>query len=116
MTDQDVLDFMTPRPLNFKISHSIPRLQEPFLTKEALNDLDVHLLEHSYIHGYQLSEVDLEVACHCKLVQDYPNVSRWLKNVSNHEDKPQSVSKKVKSEILARYGNNICFHLIVVSR
>ena len=45
VTDQDVLDFMAPRQLNFNVQ-PVFKVVAPFLDQECLDKLDQHLKDH----------------------------------------------------------------------
>ena len=105
VTDEDVLAFMAPRPLNFDLKpifKSVP----PFLDQTMLEKLDNHLKEQSYLYGYQLSDIDLLVASHIETPNLGSNVERWLNHVKNCEDKPLPLPKDVKKELLKNYGDS----------
>jgi len=112
ITDQLVLEYMKPRPLNMTTgkqitcSKGITKL-EPFLNKDSLDQLESRLASQSYIHGYQFSDVDVIVASHINALpstNSYVHVNRWLSHVTNQEDKPECLPKNVKSDILLHFG------------
>ena len=114
ITDQLVLEYMKPRPLNMTTgkqitcSKGITKL-EPFLNKDSLDQLESRLASQSYIHGYQFSDVDVIVASHINALpstNSYVHVNRWLSHVTNQEDKPECLPKNVKSDILLHFGSD----------
>ena len=107
ITDQDVLAFMTPRALNFNL-RPIFKTAAPYLDQTNLEKLDQHLRDHSYVFGYQLSEVDTVLASHIDgSDKNYVNIQRWLNHVTNCEDKFISVPKDLKKDIFVSYGDLI---------
>merc|ERR1719418_390178 len=97
------MEYMKPRPLNGTTPNkpSSQKSQQPFLSKDSL---DSRLAFQSYVHGYQLSDVDVIVANHInELPTSYVHVNRWFKHVTNQEDKPSEIAlpKNVKSDLLA---------------
>jgi len=113
ITDQQVMEYMKPRPLNGTPTASsaaafIKKSEQPFLNKDSLDWLDSRLAFQSYVHGYQLSDVDVIVANHInELPTSYVHVNRWFKHVTNQEDKPSEIAKlpkNVKSDLLAHFG------------
>lgn len=108
ITDETVSEFMKPRSLNFLVrseSKSVKKV-EPVFSQENLTNLNVHLKDCAYIHGFQFSDADLIIASHLKddPGSDLVHVSRWYRHVSCQEEKPISISKSVKSELLGRFG------------
>ena len=107
ITDHDVIAFMTPRSLNFNL-RPIFKTVAPYLDQSNQEKLDHHLRDHSYVFGYQLSEVDTILASHIDLDGshiNYVNIQRWLNHVKNCEDKFISVPKDLKKDIFVSYGD-----------
>ena len=59
----------------------------------------------SYVHGHQLSEVDVILASHVDNVMTYVYVQRWLSHVKSCDDKPLSITKDIKKDIFNSYGD-----------
>ena len=67
VSDSLVLEFMRPRPLNFMSkskASSHMKKTKPFLEDPALEKLEIHLRDFSYVYGYEFSDLDLKVASH----------------------------------------------------
>ena len=105
VTDEDVLAFMAPRPLNFDLKPTFKSVA-PYLDQSMLEKLDNHLKDQSYLYGYQLSDVDFLVASHVETPTFGPNVERWFNHLKNCEDKPLALPKDVKKELLKNYGDS----------
>ena len=98
---------MTPRALNFNL-RPIFKTAPPYLDQTNLEKLDQRLRDHSYIFGYQLSEVDTVLASHIDLdgsYKNYVNIQRWFNHVKNCEEKFISVPKDLKKDIFGSYGD-----------
>ena len=104
VTNQDVLDFMSPRQLNFNVQ-PVFKVVAPFLDQECLDKLDQHLKDHSYVHGHQLSEVDVILASHIDNFMTFVYIQRWLSHVKSCDDKPLSITKDIKKDIFTSYGD-----------
>lgn len=106
VTDDMVLEFMRPRPLNFQTKPKPMAKVPPFLQEKDLLKLEEHLRDHSYIYGHQFSDVDVLVSSHVNdlNVSAFVNVNRWLCHVTCLEDKPLTVAKSVKVDILSQFG------------
>lgn len=107
VTDDMALDFMRPRALNFNKALLPPTKKvPPFLEDKDLIKLEEHLRDHSYVYGHQFSELDVLVSSHVNdlNVAAFVNVNRWLCHVTCLEDKPLTVAKSVKVDILSQFG------------
>ena len=112
VTDNLVLEFMRPRPLNFMSqskSSSLMKKAKPFLEDPALEKLEIYLRDFSYVYGYEFSDLDIKVGSHIddsSLPASFVNIKRWLNHISGQDGASPcvTVTKKVKAEILPLYG------------
>ena len=61
------------------------------------------------MYGHQLSEVDVIMASHIndKISSNHtpPYVQRWFNHVKCCEDKPLSITKDIKKDVLTSFGD-----------
>lgn len=112
ITDEMAMEFMRPRSLNFNAKSAATMAAgkkiEPFLDAAALQKLDGHLLDHSYVHGFQFSEADVILSSHANDAKSFDHINRWLSHISAlHAEKPVALGKDAKADIFSLYGTKI---------
>ena len=116
ITDSLAMEFMQTRSLNFatksppapsKIKHHSYQASEA-----ALQKLNLHLRDFSYVYGYEFSSLDLQLASYIEessLSASLVNVRRWLNHIHSirqDEEAPRIlVTKSVEAEVLSHFGN-----------
>ena len=105
VTDQMVLEYMSPRPLNFPTKEKSKKIK-PFLEAANLTNLEAMLETQSYVYEYMFSELDVVIASHVDEngIDSFTNIKRWLHHVDSQEEKPLNVAKSVKNSFLSQFG------------
>lgn len=114
LTDEDVLEFMRPRPL--KWNQPLNLKMDPKLTKlsdESIKKLNDSLTDSSYVRGHEFSDGDVLLFSHLKgqtfeSDQSMTNIHRWERHISNllKSDgvSPLKLPKDVMKALKSEYG------------
>ncbi len=117
VTDEQVMEFMRPRPLNFGLgstsSSKVVKKAEPFLSASSLQTLDDLLRDQSYVVGHQFSQADVKLLSHIKRVPEdkMANAKRWyihIETLSAEGVSPVKLPKEELSLLWKQFGALFC--------